>query len=180
MRLEGRCALVTGAGTGGRDGHRPSVRGRGRGRRGPFLRRRPSRDRPWPARSGRRTRQALAPHADFADSSAARDLVRRGRAALGGLDIVAHGAAVISRVPFLGLNDAEWERVHGVTRRGTFTVGQETTRRMVCRRAGRAVRIRSVDQAPVHRGIAHYAAPRAASSSWPVPWPSSWQRRGSL
>jgi NAD(P)-dependent dehydrogenase (short-subunit alcohol dehydrogenase family) len=104
-------------------------------------------------------RRAVALPADLADPSAARALVRRAIEELGGLDVVVCCAAVLSRVPFLDLTDAEWDRVHAVNLRGYFAVGQEAARHMVARGAGgRVIMVSSVNQVTVNRGIAHYAA----------------------
>jgi NAD(P)-dependent dehydrogenase (short-subunit alcohol dehydrogenase family) len=106
--------------------------------------------------SGRRT---VALSADLADPSAARALVRLAIDDLGALDVVVCCAAVLSRVPFLELTDAEWDRVHAVNLRGYFVVGQEAARHMVGRGAGgRIIMVSSVNQVTVNRGIAHYVA----------------------
>ena len=103
--------------------------------------------------------RAVALTADLADPSAARALVHRAIGELGGLDIAVCCAAVLSRAPFLELTDAEWDRVHAVNLRGYFAVGQEAARHMVARGAGgRIIMVSSVNQATVNRGIAHYAA----------------------
>src|SRR5262249_1804247 len=80
-------------------------------------------------------RHAVAFEADLADPVAARELVHRAIAELGTLDIVVCCAAVLSRVPFLDLTDAEWDRVHAVNLRGYFSVAQEAARHMVARGA---------------------------------------------
>jgi NAD(P)-dependent dehydrogenase (short-subunit alcohol dehydrogenase family) len=103
-------------------------------------------------------RRAVALPADLADPSAARGLVRRAVDELGGLDIAVCCAAVLSRVPFLDLTDAEWDRVHAVNLRGYFAIGQEAARHMVARGGGRIIMVSSVNQVTVNRGIAHYAA----------------------
>jgi len=104
-------------------------------------------------------RLAVALSADLSDPSAARALVRRAIDELGGLDVAVCCAAVLSRVPFLDLTDAEWDRVHAVNLRGYFAVGQEAARHMVAQGAGgRIIMVSSVNQVTVNRGIAHYAA----------------------
>ena len=104
-------------------------------------------------------RRAVALPADLADPKEARALIRRAIDELGALDVVVCCAAVLSRVPFLDLTDAEWDRVHAVNLRGYFAVGQEAARHMVARSAGgRIIMVSSVNQATVNRGIAHYAA----------------------
>jgi NAD(P)-dependent dehydrogenase (short-subunit alcohol dehydrogenase family) len=159
MRLSGRRALVTGAGTLGMghaiaralgtEGADLCLHYFGDGSRAETLAREI-------VASGRR---AMTLAADFADPTAARRLVQRAREALGGLDVLVHCAAVLSRVPFLELTDAEWDRVHGVNLRGAFAVTQEAARLMVeAGRGGRIVVVSSVNQVTVNRGIAHYAA----------------------
>ena len=104
-------------------------------------------------------RRAVALSADLADPKEARALIRRAIDELGALDVVVCCAAVLSRVPFLDLTDAEWDRVHAVNLRGYFAVGQEAARHMVARSSGgRIIMVGSVNQATVNRGIAHYAA----------------------
>jgi NAD(P)-dependent dehydrogenase (short-subunit alcohol dehydrogenase family) len=104
-------------------------------------------------------RRAVALPADLADPAAGRVLVRRAAAELGALDVLVCCAAVLSRVPFLELTDAEWDRIHAVNLRGYFVTAQEATRQMVARGAGgRVIMVSSVNQTSVNRGIAHYAA----------------------
>lgn len=159
MRLEGRRALVTGAGT----------RGMGRaiaealGAEGADLAVHYYGDgavaRELVDRLRASGRRAVDLGADLGDPTAARALVRRAIDALGGLDVVVCCAATLSRVPFLDLTDAEWDRVHAVNLHGYFAVGQEAARHMVERGGGgRIVMVSSVNQVTVNRGIAHYVA----------------------
>jgi NAD(P)-dependent dehydrogenase (short-subunit alcohol dehydrogenase family) len=104
-------------------------------------------------------RRAVALPADLGAPAEARMLVRRAIEELGDLDIVVCCAAVLSRIPFLDLTDAEWDRVHAVNLRGYFAVGQEAARHMVARKTGgRIIMVSSVNQVTVNRGIAHYVA----------------------
>jgi NAD(P)-dependent dehydrogenase (short-subunit alcohol dehydrogenase family) len=159
MRLAGRRALVTGAGTQGMghaiaaalggEGADVAVHHYGDGTRARAL----------AARLRDAGRRAVAIEADLSDPAAGRALVHRAVAELGALDVVVCCAAVLSRVPFLELTDVEWDRVHAVNLRGYFAVGQEAARHMVGRGApGRVIMVSSVNQVTVSRGIAHYAA----------------------
>ena len=104
-------------------------------------------------------RRAVALPADLGEPAQARALVRGAIDELGDLDVVVCCAAVLSRIPFLDLTDAEWDRVHAVNLRGYFAVGQEAARHMVARKTGgRIIMVSSVNQVTVNRGIAHYAA----------------------
>jgi len=104
-------------------------------------------------------RRAVAMPADLGDPRQARALVHGAIDELGGLDVVVCCAAVLSRIPFLDLTDADWDRVHAVNLRGYFAVGQEAARHMVARKiGGRIIMVSSVNQVTVNRGIAHYVA----------------------
>jgi NAD(P)-dependent dehydrogenase (short-subunit alcohol dehydrogenase family) len=159
MELEGKRALVTGAGSRGIGraiaealvgaGADVAVHYYGDGAlAGDFV-----------ERAREAGRSAVALPADLAEPEAARALVRRAIESLGALDILVCCAATLSRVPFLELTDAEWDRVHAVNLRGYFVTAQEAARHMAARGVGgRIVMVSSVNQATVNRGIAHYAA----------------------
>ena len=159
MSLEGKRALVTGAGSRGigraiaealgREGADVAVHYYGDGGvAGELVERLRA--------SGRR---AVALPADLGEPAQARALVRSAIDELDGLDVVVCCAAVLSRIPFLDLTDAEWDRVHAVNLRGYFAVGQEAARHMVARKTGgRIIMVSSVNQVTVNRGIAHYVA----------------------
>jgi 3-oxoacyl-[acyl-carrier protein] reductase len=159
MRLEGKRALVTGAGSRGigraiaealaAAGADVAVHYHGDGALAAEL----------VGRIRASGRRAVALPADLADPSAGRALVRRATEELGALDVLVCCAAVLSRVSFLELTDAEWDRIHAVNLRGYFVTAQEAARQMVARGAGgRIVMVSSVNQVTVNRGIAHYAA----------------------
>ncbi|MEM8664287.1 MAG: SDR family NAD(P)-dependent oxidoreductase [Pseudomonadota bacterium] len=101
-------------------------------------------------------RRALTLQADLADPAAARAMVRQA-AEVGPLDIVVACAATLARVPFLEIDDAEWDRVHGVNLRGTFAVVQEAAKSMVGR-GGRIIIVSSVNQDHPTLELAHYVA----------------------
>lgn len=96
---------------------------------------------------------------DFADPDQARGVVHAASAAMGGLDIVVHCAATLARVPFLDIDDAEWDRVHAVNLRGAFAIGQESARAMVNNSdGGRIIFVSSVNQENPTMHLAHYVA----------------------
>jgi NAD(P)-dependent dehydrogenase (short-subunit alcohol dehydrogenase family) len=96
---------------------------------------------------------------DFSDPQAARATVRAAAEALGGLDIVVHCAGTLARVPFLDIDDAEWDRVHAINLRGAFAVGQQAARQMVSAgQGGRIVFISSVNQDHPTLHLSHYVA----------------------
>ena len=97
--------------------------------------------------------------ADFANPDEARQVVRNANSEMGGLDIVVHCAATLARVPFLDIDDTEWDRVHGVNLRGAFCIGQEAARAMKGNETGgRIVFVSSVNQDHPTLHLAHYVA----------------------
>ena len=107
----------------------------------------------------RETGQEIVLEADFADPAAARATVRDAARALGGLDAVVHCAATLARVPFLEIDDAEWDRVHAVNLRGAFAIGQEAARIMAAQGGGgRIVLVSSVNQDHPTLHLSHYVA----------------------
>lgn len=104
-------------------------------------------------------RESFALQADLEDAAVARRLVRDAADRLGGLDIVVTAAAVIYRKPILELSDAEWDHMAAVNFRGTFACTTEAARLM--RRAGnggRIIMIGSVVQQITLKGQVGYGA----------------------
>lgn len=92
-------------------------------------------------------RAPICLQADLSDPAAGRDLVRRATRHFGQLDILVACAAVIVRKPLLETTDADLAAVLAVNVQGTFAVAQEAAIAMVARgRGGRIVIISSVNQ----------------------------------
>ena len=97
--------------------------------------------------------------ADLGVPGEARALFGAAEAALGRpVGAVVLCAGTLKRVPFLELDDAEWDRVMGVNLRGTFEVAQEAARAMVPRGGGRIVMVSSINQDHASPNLAHYVA----------------------
>jgi NAD(P)-dependent dehydrogenase (short-subunit alcohol dehydrogenase family) len=104
-------------------------------------------------------RRSFALQADLAEAEAARRAVREAAEGLGGLDIILTAAAVIYRKPILEISDAEWDHMAAVNFRGTFACATEAARLM--RRAGqggRIIMIGSVVQQIALKGQVAYGA----------------------
>jgi NAD(P)-dependent dehydrogenase (short-subunit alcohol dehydrogenase family) len=159
MRLDGKKALVTGAGSDGigraiarafaREGADVAIHYHSR-----------------PAVAGALVdeitaigRGSLAIQADLAEPEAVRQVVREAAGRLDGLDIIVTAAAVIYRKPILEISDAEWDHMAAVNFRGTFACATEAARLM--RRAGqggRIIMIGSVVQQIALKGQVAYGA----------------------
>jgi NAD(P)-dependent dehydrogenase (short-subunit alcohol dehydrogenase family) len=104
-------------------------------------------------------RASFAIQADLADAEVAREVVRAAADRLRGLDIIVTAAAVIYRKPILEITDAEWDHMAALNFRGTFACATEAARLM--RRAGnggRIVMIGSVVQQIALKGQVAYGA----------------------
>jgi NAD(P)-dependent dehydrogenase (short-subunit alcohol dehydrogenase family) len=108
-------------------------------------------------------RESFAIQADLADAEVARQVVREAAERLSGLDIILTAAAVIYRKPILEITDAEWDHMAALNVRGTFACATEAARLM--RRAGkggRIIMIGSVVQQMALRGQVAYGAGKGA------------------
>ena len=77
---------------------------------------------------------------------------------LGPIDVLVNNAGVESIVPFLELDDAEWQRVTDVNLKGEWLCSQVVARRWVAQgRAGTIVNIGSVQAGLALPGRTHYA-----------------------
>ncbi len=139
MDLAGRCALVTGGGTGvGRAVVLDLARA------GVAVAVNYSRSEREALATADEARElgvrAIAVAADVADDAAVRGMVERVVADLGGLDMVVNSAGITVQVPhgdLEGLDDAAWDRVLGVNLKGPFNVIRAAAPHL--RRAGGAV-----------------------------------------
>ncbi len=103
-------------------------------------------------------RRAIAVQADVANRAQVEAMVATVTADLGPIDVLVNNAGVETIVPFLDLDDAEWERVTNINLRGPWTVGQIVARDMVERGTkGAIVNIGSIQAGMVFPGRTHYA-----------------------
>lgn len=103
-------------------------------------------------------RKAVAVQADVASRDQVEAMVTTVTADLGPIDVLVNNAGVETIVPFLELDDAEWERVTNINLRGPWMVGQVVARDMVERGTkGAIVNIGSIQAGMVFPGRTHYA-----------------------
>jgi len=108
-------------------------------------------------------RRSFAIQADLAEAEVARRVVREAADRLGGLDVILTAAAAIHRKPILEISDAEWDHMAALNVRGTFACATEAARLM--RRAGsggRIIMIGSVVQQIALPGQVAYGAGKGA------------------
>jgi NAD(P)-dependent dehydrogenase (short-subunit alcohol dehydrogenase family) len=163
MRLEGKKALVTGAGS---DGIGRAIT-RAFAREGADVaihyHSRPDVATALAGEIEALGRRAFAIQADLAHAEVARQTVRQAADLLGGLDVIVTAAAAIHRKPILEISDAEWDHMAALNVRGTFACATEAARLM--RRAGRGGRIIMIGSVVQHvalKGQVAYGAGKGA------------------
>src|SRR5262245_58569830 len=103
-------------------------------------------------------RRALAVQADVANRDQVESMVRRVTQELGPIDVLVNNAGVESIIPFLDLDDAEWQRITDVNLKGEWLCSQVVAREWVSQgRRGNIVNIGSVQAGLVLPGRTHYA-----------------------
>ncbi len=89
-------------------------------------------------------RRALAVTADLGDVGEIDRMVREAVAAFGQIDILVNNAGVTRRAYIMDLNEADWDRIHRVNSKGVFFCLQRVAQEMIPRRSGMIVNIASV------------------------------------
>ena len=103
-------------------------------------------------------RKAIAVQADVSQRDQVEKMVSTIEADLGPIDVLVNNAGVESIVPFLELDDAEWQRVTDINLKGPWLVGQVIARSMVGRKhPGTIINIGSIQAGMVFPGRTHYA-----------------------
>lgn len=159
-RLDGKVAMVTGAGAGigaaiakrlASDGARVLVTDLDEGRAGTVT-----------AEIVAMGGAAQAAKIDVTDRSSATAAVAASVSAFGKLDILVCNAGIMDRSPFLDMTDDFWWRVQRVNLYGTFLCGQVAARQMVAQgHGGRIVNVASNSGIFGGRGRASYGASKA-------------------
>ena len=104
-------------------------------------------------------RDSLVVQADLSDCTHARSAIGQVVEHFGQLDILVNNAATVSRKPFLEVSDDDWDTVLNTNLRGYFVCSQAAARSMADRgNGGRIIMVSSVNQQIVTRNLAPYCA----------------------
>lgn len=153
--LEGRVALVTGAGAGIGQGIARVLSARGAtlvltdidgGR----------------ARAAAAELDGIGLQHDVTDWEASRRIVDAVLAEHGRIDVLVNNAGVSKSVPFHEIDEAEWDRVHNVNVKGVFLTTRAVVPHMMQRRAGSIVSISSMVGKEAIPLFVHYSASKFA------------------
>lgn len=106
--------------------------------------------------------EGLAIQADLRERSAATRIAAELDAAWGGLDALVNNAAVSEAVPFILLDDDQWDDVIALNVTGVFRLCRAVVRGMVRQKFGRIVNIGSIAGTRAIASPVHYAASKGA------------------
>jgi NAD(P)-dependent dehydrogenase (short-subunit alcohol dehydrogenase family) len=162
MRLDGKKALVTGAGSYGigraialafaREGATVAI----------HYHSRPDVAAAVVADIEKLGQASLSLQADLSEAEACRELVRAAHERLGGLDVIVTAAAAIYRRPILEITDDEWDHMMALNLRGTFACATEAARLMRANATrGRIILIGSIVQQLALAGQVAYGTTKA-------------------
>ncbi len=129
MRLQGRAAIVTGAGSG--IGAATAKRFAAEGAKVAMADLDGARARATAEAVTKAGGTATAITADVSRSADVQALVEKAYAAYGRIDILVNNAGVMSTAPFLDVTEAQWDREINTNLKGMFLVGQAVASRMV-------------------------------------------------
>lgn len=107
-------------------------------------------------------RRAVVVPTDCADEAQVEDLVAKGIAELGKIDILVNNAGVVSTQEILDLTVETWDRVVAIHLRGTFLCSRAVVRDMSKREWGRIVNITSRAAYRGRAGVGPYSASKGA------------------
>lgn len=129
MRLQGKAALVTGAGSG--IGEASAKRFAAEGAKVAVADVDGARARATATAIATAGGTAIAIAADVSRSADVQAMVDQAWRAFGRIDILMSNAGILTTTPFLEITEAEWDRVIDTNLKGMFLMGQAVARRMV-------------------------------------------------
>jgi len=160
MKLEGRVAIVTGAGRG--IGFSIGCRLRAEGASVVFNDIEPSESAVGVAEAGSEKGKAIFHRADISQVAQIEELVESTVARFGRLDILVNNAGIDPLVPFSKVSEEIWSRVVFTNLKGTFFCAQKAADKMCAAGHGRIVNISSVHSLATMPGFSVYSASKGA------------------
>jgi glucose 1-dehydrogenase len=105
-----------------------------------------------------RGQKAIAVQADVSNSGQVQSMIDTVTQQIGPLDILVNNAGIEHSTPFLEIEEAQWDKVLAVNLKGCFLCSQAAARAMVKQRSGRIINISSIHEDVVFIKHADYAA----------------------
>ncbi|WP_331763607.1 3-oxoacyl-ACP reductase family protein [Streptomyces anthocyanicus] len=123
-------------------------------------------------------REAMACPADITDAEAVNHLVDSTVARFGRLDVLVNNSGIVATTPLLEQEPDEWDRVIATNLRGVYLASRAAGRHMVSARSGKVVNIASNFAFKGVAGHAAYSASKAAVLSFTRTMAIEWARYG--
>jgi 2-deoxy-D-gluconate 3-dehydrogenase len=123
-------------------------------------------------------REAVSVPTDVTDAAAVQDLVDTTLSRLGGLHVVVNNSGVISSTPLLEQDPDDWQRVMDTNVRGTYLVTRAAGAHLVAQQTGKVINVASNF---AFKGVPHhaaYCASKAAIVSFTRSMAVEWARHG--
>lgn len=175
-RLDGKAAVVTGAGRG--LGRAMAAALAAAGARVAVAARTATELEEFVAEQAGAGREAIACPADVTDARSVENLIETTVRRFGRLDILVNNAGIVASTPLLEQEPAEWDRVMAVNVRGTYLATRAAGRHLVAQRSGKVVNVASNFAL---QGVAHhaaYSASKAAVLAFTRSMAIEWARHG--
>lgn len=102
--------------------------------------------------------RSIALKADVSDGTAVTDMVRRAVQEFGTIDVLVNNAGVESAAPFLDVSEASWDRMLDIDLKGAFLCAQACGRVMRDHGGGSIVNISSIHEDATFPGFTPYCA----------------------
>ena len=159
MKLEGRVALVTGAGRG--IGREIALAFAGEGADVVVNDVSPELARSSVDAIEGLGRRALAAPADVSEERPVEDMVEASLETFGKVDVLVNNAGILSESPLIEMPVSEWDRMIKVDLRSVFLCAKAVAPSMIERRAGRIINVASQLGIKGRAGLTHYCAAKA-------------------
>jgi NAD(P)-dependent dehydrogenase (short-subunit alcohol dehydrogenase family) len=164
MKLEGKVALITGAGSG--IGQATAMLFAGEGAEVAVNDINISSAEGTADAIKKMGRKAIALKADVAEENEVIDMVERVIKELGGINILVNNAGVGGGGPVLESSAATWDRVMAVNLRGTYLCCRQAGRWMASRNAGKILNISSIAALRFRSNMSAYASAKAGVANF--------------
>ena len=106
--------------------------------------------------------RVLALKTDVSRKPDAEELVSATLEEFGKIDILVNNAGVCRNIPFVDIEEEEWDRVLDINAKGIYLVTRAVVPQMIASKQGRIVNISSVAGKRGSAGVAHYSASKFA------------------
>ncbi|GAA0472065.1 SDR family NAD(P)-dependent oxidoreductase [Alkalibacillus silvisoli] len=122
--------------------------------------------------------KAIYYHCDLQNRSEIESVFKQVSEALGGLDVLAHVAAVQKSAPALDISDQDYEFLMDINVKGTITINQEAFKLMRKQGYGAIINYGSISGLRKEAGATLYSASKGAVMSWTRSVAAEWGPEG--